>query len=370
MLWGIVPVAPMLSIIFAYANCHSQHLNHMDKTPLFGLSLAQLTDLVLGEGLPKFTAKQIAHWLYKKDIDTIDEMTNLSLEVRKRLNERYRFGLEAPTKVAQSADGTKKYLFATSGGRFIETAYIPEGDRATLCVSSQVGCKMGCHFCMTGKQGFQGNLTAGEIVNQLRSIPEYHRVTNIVYMGMGEPLDNLAQVMDSLTILTSDWGMAMSPRRITVSSIGLIPAMKTFLEQSQCHLAISLHNPFSQERLALMPIEKANPIEQVVNEIKKYDFSGQRRVSFEYIMFNGINDTPRHRSKLQELLKGLHCRLNLIRFHPIPDSSLQGASDEKIVQFRDAMTAAGVFTTIRASRGMDIQAACGMLSTKEQISKS
>lgn len=341
----------------------------MTKQPLFGLTLLQLTDLVLAEGLPKFTAKQIADWLYKKDIDGIEQMTNLSLKVREKLAEKYTFGVAKPTKVSESADGTKKYLFTTGALKFVEAAYIPDSDRATLCVSSQVGCKMGCLFCMTGKQGFQGNLSAGEIVNQLRSIPEWQNISNIVYMGMGEPFDNLENVLQSLDILTSDWGMAMSPRRITVSTIGVIPAMREFLEKSQCHLAVSMHTPFDDERRALMPIQNVYPIEEVVREIRRFDFSGQRRVSFEYIMFDRVNDSPRHVKEAVRLLSGLQCRVNLIRFHPIPASPLKGSPDEKIFEFRDALTAKGVFTTIRASRGQDIQAACGLLSTKEILSK-
>ncbi len=339
----------------------------MNKIPLFGHSVEQLTELVVAEGLPKFTAKQIADWLYKKDIESIDQMTNLSLDARKKLSEKYRMGLVKPSKVAESADGTKKYLFTTESLKFVEAAYIPEADRATLCVSSQVGCKMGCLFCMTGKQGFQGNLSAGEIVNQLRSIPEWHNITNIVYMGMGEPFDNLENVLASLEILTSSWGMAMSPRRITVSTIGVKPAMIKFLESSQCHLAVSLHTPFDDERRALMPIQNVYPIKEVVDEIRKYDFSGQRRVSFEYIMFDGINDSPKHVKELIRLLSNLNCRVNLIRFHPIPDSPLKGSPDDKIFEFRDALTSKGIFTTIRASRGQDIQAACGLLSTKEML---
>lgn len=339
----------------------------MNKIPLFGHSLEQLAELVVAEGLPKFAAKQIADWLYKKDIESIDQMTNLSLDTRKKLSEKYRMGLIKPSKVVESTDGTKKYLFTTESLKFVEAAYIPEADRATLCVSSQVGCKMGCLFCMTGKQGFQGNLSAGEIANQLRSIPEWHKVTNIVYMGMGEPFDNLENVLTSLEILTSSWGMAMSPRRITVSTIGVKPAMIKFLENSQCHLAVSLHTPFDDERRALMPIQNVYPIKEVVDEIRKYDFSGQRRVSFEYIMFDGINDSPKHVKELIRLLSNLNCRVNLIRFHPIPDSPLKGSPDDKIFEFRDALTSKGIFTTIRASRGQDIQAACGLLSTKEML---
>lgn len=341
----------------------------MNKPALFGLTLNELIALAKEEKLPGFTAKQISEWLYKKEITSIDEMTNLSLKVRQQLSEKYCFGLTQPAKVSESTDGTKKYLFTTSNLKFVEAAYIPDSDRATLCVSSQVGCKMGCLFCMTGKQGFQGHLSAGEIINQLRSIPEWKNITNIVYMGMGEPFDNLDNVLKSLEILTSEWGMAMSPRRITVSTIGVIPAMKEFLERSNCHLAVSLHTPFDEERRNLMPIQNVYPIEEVVKEIRKFDFSGQRRVSFEYIMFDGINDTPRHVKEMSRLLSGLQCRVNLIRFHAIPDTPLKGSPDDVILEFRNSLTAKGVFTTLRSSRGQDIQAACGLLSTKENMKR-
>ncbi len=337
----------------------------MRRKPLFGLTLAELTILVQAEGIPKYTAKQIADWLYKKDITSIDGMTNLSLKIRDILSGNYDFGVSPPSMVSESADGTKKYLFTSQNQKFVEAAYIPEGDRATLCVSSQVGCKMGCLFCMTGKQGFQGNLSAGEIVNQLRSIPERHSITNIVYMGMGEPMDNLENVLTSLEILTSDWGMAMSPRRITVSTIGIIPHLHQFLELSECNLAVSLHTPFDNERRSLMPIQNVYSIEEVVREIRKFDFSGQRRISFEYIMFDNFNDTPRHVNGMVKLLSNLQCRVNLIRFHQIPGSPLKGSPNERILTFRDSLTSKGVYTTIRASRGEDIQAACGLLSTKE-----
>jgi len=338
--------------------------------PLYGLTLNQLLQLVKEEGLPAFTAKQIADWLYKKEISSISEMTNLSLKVRGQLTEKYEVGLTNFTKVDVSIDGTKKYLFPTSNLKFVEAAYIPEEDRATLCLSTQTGCKMGCLFCMTGKQGFQGHLSANEILNQLRSIPEYRSVSNLVYMGMGEPFDNLDNVMQSLDVITSDWGLAWSSKRVTVSSIGIIPSMQTFLENSGCHLAISLHTPFDEERRQLMPIQSVYPIKDVVSEIRKFGISGQRRVSFEYIMFDGLNDTDSHVMELARLLKGIRCRVNLIRFHPIPDSPLKGSSDERILAFRNALTAKGVFTTIRASRGQDIQAACGLLSTKNLLEKN
>jgi 23S rRNA (adenine2503-C2)-methyltransferase len=318
-------------------------------------------------GLPGFTAKQIAEWLYKKDVRSIMDMTNISVKNRNTLSEQYEVGRVAPCKVQTSVDGTKKYLFSSAGGRYIEAAYIPETKRATLCVSSQVGCKMGCLFCMTGQQGFQSHLTAGEIVNQIQSLPEFGQITNVVYMGMGEPFDNIEEVLKSLEILTSDYGYAWSPKRITVSSIGIIPGLKEFLTHSKCHLAISLHSPFDEERLKLMPVQHVYPIGEVLKVIRAFDFGLQRRVSFEYIMFKGLNDTPAHVKKLAKLLNGLHCRINLIRFHPIPNTPLEGSDDATIKYFQEGLEDKGIITTIRASRGLDIFAACGLLSTKELV---
>ncbi|MCX6236913.1 MAG: 23S rRNA (adenine(2503)-C(2))-methyltransferase RlmN [Bacteroidia bacterium] len=340
------------------------------KDQLFGKDLNELQEISLALGLPKFAGKQLAGWLYKKEISSIDEMSNLSKKARELLNEKFEFGISAPSKVQVSLDGTKKYLFPTSQNKFIETAMIPDDDRKTVCVSTQVGCKMGCLFCMTGKQGFQGQLTAGEIVNQIRSIKEYGDVSNIVYMGMGEPFDNLEAVLKSLDILTSEWGYAMSPRRITVSSIGIIPAMIRFLNESEAHLAISLHTPFDEERRKLMPVQIAYPIAEVIREIKGWDFGRQRRVSFEYILFKGLNDTPLHIRELVKLLSGIRCRINLIRFHPVPGTPLESPDEETINNFRDHLNAKDIITTIRASRGQDIYAACGLLSTKELITNS
>nr|WP_319271006.1 23S rRNA (adenine(2503)-C(2))-methyltransferase RlmN [uncultured Draconibacterium sp.] len=337
------------------------------KERLFGKTLGELQELIVELGLPKFTAKQITDWLYKKQISSIDEMTNLSKKARELLNERFVFGLTPYTKVSASIDGTRKYLFPTIQNKFIETAMIPERDRKTVCVSSQVGCKMGCLFCFTAKQGFQGQLSAGEIINQIKSIDEVEEVSNIVYMGMGEPFDNLEEVLKSLEILTSEWGFAMSPRRITVSTIGIIPGMLTFLEKSEAHLAVSLHTPFHEERQKIMPVQVAYPIEEVVEEIKSWDFGRQRRVSFEYILFEDLNDSEEHVNELARLLSGLKCRINLIRFHPVPGTPLKSPGEKTIQRFKDALNNKGILTTIRASRGQDIYAACGLLSTKELV---
>lgn len=339
----------------------------LQKPSLFGMTASEIGHIVQQLGLPGFAAAQITDWLYKKHVNSFGQMTNLSKHARELLAEHYVIGKSAPTTVQVSSDGTKKYLYRSSNNRFVEAAYIPDDDRATLCVSSQVGCKMGCLFCMTGKQGFQAHLSAGEILNQISSLPEREKLTNIVYMGMGEPLDNLEAVMRSLEILTAEWGFAMSPRRITVSTIGIIPAMKHFIERSDCHLAISLHSPFHDERRKLMPIENVYRVDEVIKVLRGFDFGRQRRISFEYIMFKGLNDTLFHVKGLSKLLNGLRCRINLIRFHPIPDTPLESSTEETIQQFRQALLDKGIRTTLRASRGQDILAACGLLSTKELV---
>lgn len=337
----------------------------MSKEPLFGKTLDELTAAAVSLGMPSFSGKQLAEWLYVKGASSIDEMSNLSKKNRQLLEVSYELGISPPSKVQESVDGTKKYLFPTQNARFIETAYIPDKNRSTVCVSSQVGCKMGCLFCMTGKQGFQGNLSTGEILNQFRSIPEWRSLSNIVYMGMGEPLDNLEAVLKSLDILTAPWGFGLSPRRITVSTIGLTPSMKTYLERSDAHLAVSLHSPFDDERQKLMPIQQVYPLKEVLAEIRSWDFGRQRRVSFEYILFGGMNDSPAHVKELARILDGIRCRINLIRFHPIPGTPLSSPDEDTIIRFRDQLNAKGITTTVRASRGQDIYAACGLLSTKE-----
>lgn len=336
---------------------------------LLGKSLTELQEVALSVGLQKFAGKQLAEWLYVRRVTSFDDMTNISLKGREALKNRYVIGRHAPVREAVSVDGTRKYLFAV-GEQFIESVYIPEEDRATLCVSTQVGCKMGCRFCMTGTLGFHGHLPAAEILNQIFEIDamalahNLSPLSNIVYMGEGEPMDNLDQVLRSLEIMTAEYGCAWSPKRITVSTVG-IPAMKRFLEESDCHLAVSMHNPFAVERSAIMPAEKMMSITEVVSLLKQYDWSHQRRVSFEYICWNGQNDTIRHAKELLRLLKGLNCRINLIRFHQGVDRAFPASNEKQMEWFRDYLTDNGLTTTIRRSRGEDILAACGLLAAKE-----
>lgn len=343
--------------------------NAPQKEILFGKTLPQLEEVVSALGMPRYTASQVANWMYQKDISDFSQMSNISAAHRQLLSQNYILGLSDPVKVQTSVDGTKKYLYRSLNGKFIESAYIPEGKRHTLCVSSQVGCKMGCLFCLTGKQGFQGNLSAGEIINQIRSLPERQQLTNIVYMGMGEPFDNLQNVMQSLEVLTAPYGMGMSPRRITVSTIGIIPAMKVFLEESTCHLAVSLHSPFEEERRRLMPIEHVYSLKEVLKTIRDFSPGKQRRISFEYIVFKDINHSPRHVKEMARILDGIRCRINLLRFHPIPNTPLEAPDEQTLQGFKAALEAKGLTTTIRKSRGEDIYAACGMLSTKALAAK-
>lgn len=333
------------------------------KKVLMGMTDSELKEVAAALGMPRFTAGQIAHWLYTAHVKSIDEMTNISKANRARLAEEYTVGAMEPCDCMRSKDGTVKYLFPTAAGKFVETVFIPDKDRGTLCVSSQVGCRMNCLFCQTGKQGFEGNLTAGDILNQIYSLPERERLTNIVFMGQGEPMDNLPNVMKTTQILTAAYGYGWSPKRITVSSVGIKNKLKAFLDGSDCHVAISMHSPLHEQRMELMPAERQMTIGEVVDLLKQYDFTGQRRVSFEYIVFGGVNDSKAHAREIIRLLDGLECRVNLIRFHTIPDVGLQGADEKKMEELRDYLTAHGVFTTIRASRGQDIFAACGLLST-------
>ena len=338
----------------------------MEKEKLLGMTLDELKAVATEVGLPSFAAKQMAEWIYGKHVRSIDEMTNLSLKGRSALAEHYEIGCVPPCDIQHSIDGTAKYLFPTESGQKVECVFIPDGDRATLCVSSQVGCRMGCRFCMTGRQGFGGNLSVTDILNQVYSVPGSELLTNIVFMGQGEPLDNLDAVLKATKLLTDANGWAWSPKRITVSTVGVIKGVARFLSESDCHLAISLHNPFHEERLAMMPAEKANDTRELLELLSKQDWSHQRRLSFEYIVFGGLNDSERHAKELVRLLSPIECRVNLIRFHEIPDTPYKGASEEKMIWLRDYLTKHGITTTIRASRGQDIFAACGLLHAKSK----
>lgn len=332
---------------------------------LLGKTKEELREVAAKVGLPAFAAGQLAQWLYQRGAGCFDEMTNISKKAREALASQYVVGRSEPLTAQHSVDGTAKYLFPVSCGGHVETVFIPDADRGTVCVSCQVGCKMHCAFCMTGRQGFHGHLTAGDILNQLYSLPERDRITNVVFMGQGEPMDNLDNVLRATQLLQADYGWAWSPKRITVSTVGLEKGMQRFLDESQCHLAVSLHNPFPEERAEMIPAEKAWSLTDFLALLKRYDWSHQRRLSFEYTVMHGFNDNPAHVRELCRLLGRMECRVNLIRCHEIPESPFHPAPEQTMERMRDELSRHGITTTIRASRGQDIFAACGLLSTKE-----
>ena len=349
-----------------------------DKKVLIGMTVPELKEAARVLGMPAFTGGQIGRWLYQQHVASIDDMTNISKANREKLKAKYEIGAMPPIDCQRSKDGTVKYLFPVrtteysehpDSSRFVETVFIPDGDRATLCVSCQVGCKMNCLFCQTGKQGFEGNLMVSDILNQIYALPECQELTNIVFMGQGEPMDNLDQILRATQILTADYGWAWSPKRITVSSVGIRNKLRHFLDESECHVAISMHSPLPEQRRMLMPAERQMSITEVVDLLRQYDFTHQRRCSFEYICFGGLNDSMTHAREIIKLLEGLECRVNLIRFHEIPGVNLPASDEKRMESLRDYLTAHGVFTTIRASRGQDIFAACGLLSTAKKNEK-
>lgn len=351
------------------------------KIPLLGMTPEELKGVAAEAGLRPFAAKQIAHRLYAKRAKSIEEMTELPKGARAALEERYCVGLSAPVNEARSTDGTVKVLFpaktaevdyivpGSGRGIDVESVFIPDHDRATLCVSSQAGCKMGCRFCATGAQGFHGSLTAAGILTQIFSVPGSERLTNIVFMGMGEPMDNIDEVIRAIRVLTEPWGLAWSPKRITVSTIGHIAGLRRLLDETGVHVAVSVHNPFGAERAEIMPVERAYPVEKVMELLRGYDFAHQRRLSAEYIMWNGVNDSMKHADALARLLEGTSCRVNLIRYHATPCFEGMPSRQEVMERFRDRLNDRGVTATIRASRGEDIDAACGMLAGRSREAK-
>ncbi len=335
------------------------------------MTLKDLEGVAKEGGMPRFVAKQIADWIYAKRVTSFDEMANISKKNKSWLEENFVIGRERPVSSSKSADGTVKYLFDAGGGNRVESVMIPDKERATLCVSSQAGCKMNCYFCATGKLGFRGNLTAAQIMNQVLSMPirmnktggsEQGELTNIVFMGMGEPLDNFPEVLKAIEILTSPWGLAWSPKRITVSTVGKLPQLKELLDKTNVHVAISVHTADLAQRESMMPAQKAFPLQNVIKLLQSYDFSGQRRLTLEYIMWRGVNDDVAHANMLIKLIGSLDCRVNLIRFHKVPGVDLHPASEDRMMMFRNILNEHGVKATIRASRGEDIEAACGMLA--------
>ncbi|HBG70803.1 MAG: 23S rRNA (adenine(2503)-C(2))-methyltransferase [Bacteroidetes bacterium GWF2_43_63] len=336
----------------------------MEKNTLFGLLPEEIAAIVEKYGARAYTAKQIAEWMYARRVFSYDEMSNLPKHFRDQLKNDYPEILVPYSNVQISKDGTKKYLFEFSGGRSVETAVIPDDDRLTVCVSSQAGCRFGCRFCATGSIGYHGNLTSGEILNQLMAIDEHDKITNIVYMGMGEPLDNWAEVYKSLEILTSEKGFGLSASRITVSTIGIKASFKELLEKTKVNIAVSLHSPFPEERMHIMPAQISNPVIDILDMIVAADLPKHRKLSFEYILFKGINISRSHALKLADIAIRCNAHINLIVYNDVPGLNFEAPIEREVLTFQNELIKKGATATIRRSRGLDIAAACGTLAGK------
>ncbi len=324
---------------------------------------AHIEERITSWGFPAYRARQVRQWLYRGGPTTIDEWRNVPRALRERLGEELSLGARPPESVVESSDGTRKYLFPAGTSRAVEAAVIPDGHRTTLCLSSQVGCARGCRFCRTGMQGLHGNLDAADIINQFHSLPERETITNIVFMGMGEPLDNLRNVLAAIDTLTAQDAYGLGKRRITLSTIGIHRALATFLDRSEVHLAISVHSPFSEERANLVPAETGNPLQETVDLLRGRREDRRRRITFEYTLLKGVNDTERHARELVRIAGGLSIRVNLIAYHAVPGAPFAATPPERIVTFQQSLVAAGLKAFVRQSRGEDISAACGMLAT-------
>jgi 23S rRNA (adenine2503-C2)-methyltransferase len=335
----------------------------MVKMNLCGLTSNEIFGLIGQTGFSIDHAVAISNAIYKKRISDISKFP----KIPKRLNEELELianaGVTMPVDSELSSDKTVKYLFRTDSGEKFETVYIPDGKRNTVCVSTQSGCRMGCPFCVTGRYGFHGNLSAGEIVNQVISIPYASKVTHVVFMGMGEPMDNLENVLKACIILTAEWGLAISPRNITVSTVGITPGIEKFLGNSECNLTLSLHSPFSDERKLVVPVEKRYPVHEIVQIMKNYPVKKKRRMTIAYVMIKNLNDTDIHLEGIKTLLAGSKIRVNLLQYHKMPDDQHISSSPERMQFFKHSLVISGISASIRKSRGVDISAACGLLAS-------
>ncbi|RMA79396.1 23S rRNA (adenine(2503)-C(2))-methyltransferase RlmN [Umboniibacter marinipuniceus] len=343
------------------------------KVNLLGMSEQKMTEFFASIGEKSFRAQQIMKWIHHLGAEDFDQMTNISKSLREKLKDIAEI---TPPEVVQrwdSKDGTRKWLIRVGEGQNVEAVYIPEAGRGTLCVSSQVGCALDCSFCSTGKQGFNRDLTAAEIIGQVfiaaKSFGQLEpkgdrKVTNVVMMGMGEPLMNFHNVMDSMNIMMSDFGYGISKRRVTLSTSGVVPMLDKMGDYTDACLAISLHAPNDELRNQLVPINKKYPIKQLLDSAKRYitGLSDKRDITIEYTLIKEVNDRQHHAEELAELLRDIPCKVNLIPFNPFPLSDLERVSNNALYRFRDILHNAGYVVTIRTTRGDDIDAACGQLA--------
>jgi 23S rRNA (adenine2503-C2)-methyltransferase len=335
----------------------------MEKINLCGLSPEEIMEVSGIPGLSLSTATIISNFIYKKRVNEISDIHGISKNLKQKLNAKFVCGLYGPESFRKSSDGSVKYLFRNKAGMLFETVFLPDNKRNTVCVSTQSGCRMGCPFCMTGRYGFHGNLEVTDIIAQILSIPDAGKVTNVVFMGMGEPLDNPGNVLRACKIITSSWGLALSPGNVTVSTVGITPAVKDFLEKSSCNLTFSLFSPFPDERVGVVPAERKYPASEIISLMKSYPIRKKRRMSVAYIMIKGVNDSDRHLDGLKYLLSGSLVRVNIIPYHPVPVDSNISSSPERMQQFRHELIINGISASVRKSRGIDVSAACGLLAS-------
>ncbi len=346
--------------------------NTEGKVNLLGLSRRKMEQFFVDLGEKKFRASQVMKWIHQQGVDDFSAMSNVSKTLRERLAEVAEIRGPEVLLDEYSRDGTRKWIMRMAEGNSIETVLIPDGDRATLCVSSQVGCSLDCTFCSTGKRGFNRNLSAAEIIGQvwaaLRTFMPYDRtrekpITNVVLMGMGEPLLNFDNVVDAMDLMMDDWAYGISKRRVTLSTSGVIPALEKLGEVTDVSLAISLHAPNDELRDQLVPINRKYPIHRLLEATRGY-LSGlpdRRRATIEYTMISGVNDQPEHARELAEILRDVPCKINLIPFNPFPESDFRRSSNNAIRRFQDILNQQGYVVTVRTTRGDDIDAACGQL---------
>lgn len=335
----------------------------MEKKNLLGLTALEIYDLIRDEGFEYRHAVAITNSIYKKRISDLSLVAGIPKKLSSFLARDTEISFYEPSAREVSVDSTEKCLFRNREGNYFETVYLPEKKRNTVCVSTQSGCRMGCPFCATAGYGFHGNLDAGDMINQVLCLPYSERVTHVVFMGMGEPLDNLGNLLRACEILTAEWGLAISPRNITVSSVGITPAVSDFLGRSGCNFTISLYSPFPDERVKVVPAEKRYPVKSIIDIMKSFPVRKKRRLSVAYIMIRDINDTDRHLEALIELLQGSGIRVNLLPYHPLDDSGSASSDEGRMTRFRHNLMLSGISASVRKSRGADISAACGLLAS-------
>jgi 23S rRNA (adenine2503-C2)-methyltransferase len=336
----------------------------MSKNILCGLTHEEIFDLIRPSGFNSVHAVAISNSIYKKKIADIQQIAKIPSRLKVVLENCSDIGIFPPADFQVSADKSIKYLFLTRTGKKFETVYIPENKRNTICVSTQSGCRMGCQLCVTGKYGFHGNLSAGEIINQIIGIPDLEKVTHVVFMGMGEPMDNLENVLKACEIITAGWGLAISPRNVTVSTVGITSGVKEFLMKSGCNLTLSLYSPFAGERKKVIPAEKNYPADQIIDIMKSFPVKKSRRLSLAYVMIRDLNDSDNHLEGIKTILKDTKIRVNLLPYHPVGKDKNISSSAERMQYFKHNLIVSGISASVRKSRGIDISAACGLLATK------